>query len=416
MTIRVLYICGVGPFGGSSRSLYEAIKAFPKEKVEPYFIAVRGSALPFYEEVATDVIATTGLTRFDNSRYSYYRGTRWLVLLRELWYLPFTLVAILRAKLRWRHVDVIHANEFMAIVPLLIAKRVFRAPIVMHVRALVRKDERSLRCRWLNARMVKDIDAVVAIDQNVRATLPPEAPICVVHNSFTPKRAPNPDPALLRKLGSLRSTSLKIGFIGNLHLVKGLFDLLEAAKIVRASGRDVEFVIAGGATGNDRGLKAWALEKLGLAQDIQSGLIEQIARYQLSDTFHLLGATSDIQCVFESIDVLCFPSHYDAPGRPMFEAAFSGVPSITTVTDPRPDTLVPGETGLAVPGRDPAKLAEAILYFADNPSEVERMGANARRLAERNFDASTNAAELLAVYSRILRSVGRNTSSVFAKS
>src|SRR6185369_9592955 len=128
--IRVLYICGVGPLGGSSRSLYEAIKAFPKEKVEPYFIAVRGSALPFYQEVAADVITTSGLTRFDNSRYSYYRGMRWLVLLRELWYLPFTLAAILRAKLRWGHVDVIHANEFMAIVPLLIAGRVFRAPIV----------------------------------------------------------------------------------------------------------------------------------------------------------------------------------------------------------------------------------------------------------------------------------------------
>ena len=83
MTIRVLYICGIGPFGGASRSLYEAVKAMPKESVEAYFIGVHGSALPFYKEVATDMFATTGLTGFDNSRYSYYRGIRWLVLLRE---------------------------------------------------------------------------------------------------------------------------------------------------------------------------------------------------------------------------------------------------------------------------------------------------------------------------------------------
>jgi glycosyltransferase involved in cell wall biosynthesis len=416
MTMRVLYICGIGPFGGASRSLYEAIKAMPKESVEAYFIGVHGSALPFYKEVATDIVATIGLTRFDNSRYSYYRGIRWLVLLRELSYLPFTLVTILRAKLRWGHVDVIHANDIMAIVPLLIARRVFRAPIVLHVRSLVRVEEKSLRCRWLNARLVQDAEAVVAIDDNVRATLPAEAKVDVIHNSFTPKRALKPDPVILRKLESLRPTSLKIGFIGNLLHVKGLFDLLESAKIVRAAGRDVEFVIVGGVTRPDRGLKAWLLGKFDLAQDIQSSLIEQIARYGLSDTFHLLGATNDIQCVFESIDVLCFPSHYDAPGRPVFEAAFSSVPSITAVTNPRPDTLVQGETGLAVPVRDPAKLAEAILYFADSRSEVERMGANARRLAEQNFDPSTNAAKLLAVYSRVLRAVSRNTSSVFAKS
>jgi glycosyltransferase involved in cell wall biosynthesis len=416
MTMRVLYICSIGPFGGSSRSLYEAIKAMPKETVEAYFIGVHGSALPFFEEVATDMVATTGLTGFDNSRYSHYRGMRWLVLLRELFYLPFTLVAILRAKLRWGHVDVIHANEIIGIVQLLIAGRVFRAPIVLHVRSLVRVEERSLRCRWLNARLVQDVDAVVAIDDNVRATLPAEAEVDVIHNSFTPKRAPQPDPVILGKLESLRPTSLKIGFIGNLLHVKGLFDLLEAAKIVRAAGRDVEFVIVGGATRPDRGLKAWLLGKLGLAQDIQSDLIEQIARYELSDTFHLLGATSDIQCVYESIDVLCFPSHFDAPGRPVFEAAFSSVPSITAVTNPRPDTLVPGETGLAVPGQDPAKLAEAILYFADNRSEVERMGANARRLAERNFDPRINAEKLLAVYSRVLGAVGGNASNISVKS
>lgn len=415
MTIRVLYICGIGPFGGSSRSLYEAIKAMPNESVEAYFIGVHGSALPFWEEVATDIVATIGLTGFDNSRYSHYRGMRWLVLLRELFYLPFTLVAILRAKRRWGHVDVIHVNEIIGIVQLLIAKSVFRAPIVVHVRSLLRVEEKSLRCRWLNARLVHDVDAVVAIDENVRATLPAEADVDVIHNSFTPKRAPQPDQMILGQLESLRSTSLKIGFIGNLQQCKGLFDLLQAAKIVLAAGRDVEFVIVGGVNRPDRGLNAWLLGKLGLAQSVQSDLMEEIVRHELSDSFHLLGATNDIQCVYERIDVLCFPSHLDAPGRPVFEAAFSSVPSITAVTNPRPDTLVPGETGLAVPGQDPEKLAEAILYFADNPSEIARMGANAKRLAERNFDPRTNAAKLLAVYSRVVRGVASQSQEVMAK-
>jgi glycosyltransferase involved in cell wall biosynthesis len=157
----------------------------------------------------------------------------------------------------------------------------------------------------------------------------------------------------------------------------------------------------GGGTRADRGLKGWLLERLGLAQNIKEGLGELIARYDLTGTFHLLGATSDVQRVYERIDVLCFPSHFDAPGRPVFEAAFSGVPAIVAVSQPRDDTLSDGETGLAVPGQDPARLAEAIAYFADNRAEVERMGAAARQLAVGNFNPLTNAAKLLALYQRV---------------
>jgi N-acetyl sugar amidotransferase len=410
--LRVLYICGIGQFGGAGRSLYEAIKGMPEGSVEAYFIGVRGSVLPFYKEVATDLIMTTGLTRFDHTKCGHYHGVRWLILLRELWHLPFTVAAILRAKLKWKHVDLIHTNEIQEIVPLLIARRLFRAPVVVHVRSLQRVNDKSLRARWLNAHLVRDADAVIAIDDNVRSTLPAEAEVNVIHNSFTPKPTPHSDPVILNKLDALRPTSLKIGFVGNLLHSKGLFDLLEAAKLVREAGRDVEFVVIGGTIRNEKGLQAWLLDKLGLTRNVQSDLIEQIARYDLADNFHLLGATPDIQRVYERIDILCFPSHLDAPGRPVFEAAFSSVASITALDDPRHDTLVPGETCLVVPKQNPAKLAEAIMYFADNRSEVKRMGANARRLAEKNFDPRKNGEKLLTLYSRVLGANGRDPNRV----
>ena len=56
------------------------------------------------------------------------------------------------------------------------------------------------------------------------------------------------------------------------------------------------------------------------------------------------------------------------------------MPSIVAVTNPRPDTLVPGETGLAVPGKDVRALANALMYCADRREEVKRMGANAGNL------------------------------------
>ena len=400
--MRVLVIDGVGPFGGASRSLYEALRALPAGQVDVRFVAVQGTVVPFYAEVSSGLIAARGLSRFDNTRYSYYRGLRWLVLLREVYHLPYTIAALYGARRRWLSVDLIHANEITEILPALLARWIFRAPVLLHVRSLQRVEPRSMRCRWISRRLRTDIAAVVAIDENVRATLPADVHVDVVHNSFTPLALPTPAARLLAALGALRPASLKIGFIGNLHRSKGIFDLLAAAKTVVDAGLDVEFVVVGGATRSDGGFRQWILGALGLSQDVASQVAGEIASQGLGRHVHLLGATADIQLVYERIDVLCFPSHFDAPGRPVFEAAFSGVPSITAVTTPREDTMIDGQTGIAVPGEDPRRLAAAISYFATHRDEVARMGANARELAARNFEPRQNAEKLLAVYRRVV--------------
>ncbi|QDW39791.1 glycosyltransferase family 4 protein [Bradyrhizobium sp. KBS0727] len=401
--MKVLYLDSDGPLGGASRSLFEVVRPLSAGAVDPYFVAVQGTALNFYSQIAKDMVVTRGLTKFDNTRYSYYRGVRWLILIREMFYFPFTILALLRARARWKTVDVIHVNEVLCIIPGLIARWLFRAPLVVHVRSPTRMDEESIRCRWLFERLRRKAAAIIAINETTRATLPTSLDVDVIQNSFTPKKLARPDEAMQAKLDALRPTSLKIGFVGNLHHSKGLFDLLEAARLVRAAGRDVEYVIVGGVTVVDQGLKARLLDAAGLAQNVQEELAVRVGEEGLSGSFHLLGPTVDIQRVYERIDVIAFPSHFDAPGRPVFEAAFSSVPSIVAVENPFPDTLVDGETGLAIPGRNPQKLAAAIMHLADHPEHVRRMGANARKLAEKNFNPEANARKLLAVYARVVQ-------------
>lgn len=400
--MNVLYLDGVGPFGGASRSLYEVLRALPKEKVRKNFIVARGTVLPYYSELAEDMITVVGLTRFDNTRYSHYRGLRWIVILRELSHLPSTLAALIEARLRWKRVDLIHVNEITEILPAMLAGMLFKAPVVVHVRSVARKDRQSLRCQLLNSVLRKRAAAVIAIDESVRASLPDELVVDVIHNSFTPKYAQNPDSNFLNRLETIGRDSFKIGFVGNLLHSKGLFDLLDAARIVCDKGYEIDFLIVGDVARKDTGLNAWLLAKLGLAQDIKTELVEKIEQYGLSSRFHLLGATDDIQRAYEKFDVLCFPSHYDATGRPVFEAAFSGVPSIVAVNSPKPDTLIHMETGFAVPPRDPQKLAEAIEYFVSMPTEAKRMGRNARELAETNFSPVKNADLLYQLYKRVV--------------
>lgn len=400
--IRVLYIDGVGPVGGASRSLFESMKAMQSEDVERFFVVQRGTILDFYAPLAQGVVAARGLTRFDNTRASYYRGRRWIIVLRELFHFPFTILALLRARAQFPQPDLIHCNEVTEVIPALIAKKLFGAPLVVHVRSLQRSDPSSKRTRWLQDTLARHADAVVAIDQTARSTLPAHLPVDVIHNSFTPSYSGEPDGDYLRPLNLLRPTALKIGFVGNLHWQKGLFELCEAAKIAKDAGADVQYVIVGGSTISTRGVFAWALQAIGLAQNVGDRLPTLLAKLGLEDDFFLLGHTRDIQRIYERLDVLAFPSHYDAPGRPVFEAAFAGVPSIVAVRNPLPDTVRDGITALAVPEPDPELIAGAILRLDSDRAAVTQMGEAARMLAHENFVPRRNAAKLLAVYKRVI--------------
>jgi hypothetical protein len=92
--MKVLYIDGDGPLGGASRSLYELVNQLKPLGVRPYILVARGTVVSYYSKLAEEIITTYGLTRFDNTKYSHYRGVRWIIVLRELLRLPFTLTSI----------------------------------------------------------------------------------------------------------------------------------------------------------------------------------------------------------------------------------------------------------------------------------------------------------------------------------
>lgn len=390
----------IGAFGGASRSLTEAVAAFPPGQVAPHFVCARGSVEPYFAALGP-VVTAHGLSQFDNTRYSYYRGLRWLVALRELAYLPATVLALRRARAEWGSVELIHVNEFTGLIPWWLARRWFKAPVVVHVRSVARNTPGSLRTRLVNWMLRTQAEAVVAIDETVRASLPADLSVKVIHNAFTPHRVPANAPPLKLPVG-LRPESFKVGFVGNLLKVKGIHELVVAARILADRALDVEFIIVGDDAASSKGLKSSILRALGLQQNVKAEVVEEIGRQGLAGRFHMLGFTSRISEAYGLMDVLCFPSHYDAPGRPIFEAAFAGIPSIVALLKPKSDTLVDGTTGLAVPPRDAPALADAIERLAQDRTGATRMGIAAKAMAEANFDPQRNAVELLAVYRQVL--------------
>lgn len=400
--LSVLYVHHTGAFGGASRSMLELIEGFPPRGVVARLITQDGSVARIFAGRGVDVITAAGITQFDHTRFNYYRGWRWLVLVREAVYLPFTLLALLRARMRWKDIDLIHVNEVVALAAVVLGKMLFRCPVVVHVRSVQEMRRGRLRGRFISWVLRRYADAVIAIDETVRRSLPPGVAAQVVHNAYSPRSARAGTSAAGRPVPPRSPGILRVAMVGSPLAFKGVREFVEAARLCRERGLAVEFLMVGIEAGEQPDLAKRLLRAVAFTHDAGGDVRRLIEEHALNDRVRLAGFTPDIDEVYREIDVLCFPSHLDAVGRPVFEAAFWKVPSIVAVRDPQPDTMVHRETGLCIESGNPRAIADAVEYFCLNRPEIARMGESAHRLAIENFDGRKNAARVLDIYLRTL--------------
>ncbi len=150
--------------------------------------------------------------------------------------------------------------------------------------------------------------------------------------------------------------------MGNLIREKGVFILLEAAKIVAAKRSDVRFVFGG----------AWFR-----AEDERAAR-EFVAQNKLEETVEFVGPVSGPakwRLVFRS-DILAFPTfyYYETMGLVLLEAMQAGLPVVATRRASIPEMIEDGVNGWLVEEQDPDGLAGRILELADNPAIRKRMG------------------------------------------
>jgi glycosyltransferase involved in cell wall biosynthesis len=391
--ITVLYVHHAAPFGGASRSLLELIQSFQSGTVLPLVLTRRGQFQKILEDAGLSVMGSGGISQFDNTRYSHYRGWRWIVLLRELVYLPTTLTGLLAAKRKWGRVDLVHINDVTLLPAIWLAKRLFGCPVIVHVRS-VQQPLQGWRGRLISGVLRDSAARLIAIDETVKASLNLSLPAVVIHNGlrvFPGKQAP-----------AVSRARFTVGMVGGLSRAKGCLEFVEAAALCKAQGVEIRFVFVGQSMRGKSPVKDFLLRRLGLSQEIEKQLRSRIKIMGLMDAFEFWPFTTELENVYRQFDVVCFPSHFDAPGRPIFEAAFFGVPSIAALTRPMSDTVIDGVTGLAVRPHEPAQLAEAILYLYANPEKRIELGRNAEKLARTHFDASNNAIKVLDIYRSVL--------------
>ena len=177
-----------------------------------------------------------------------------------------------------------------------------------------------------------------------------------------------------------------VSFAARLLNDKGVWEFVEAARLLQARGLDARFWLIGAADpGNpssvsDKDLAAWRDE----------GIVE------------LLGHRPEIPTLFAQSHIVVLPSYREGLPKVLIEAAACGRAVTTTNVPGCRDAIEPDQTGLLVPVRDPHALADSIQRLIEAPDLRRRMGAAGRALAEREFAIGQVVEAHLALYRELL--------------
>ena len=160
-------------------------------------------------------------------------------------------------------------------------------------------------------------------------------------------------------------------FVGRLLRDKGIYEFVEAAKIVKRKNPDVEFWILGGYDSNPTSVKESEMNSW-----IDSGLVKYFGRQ------------ADVLPFYQGSSVFVLPSYHEGTPRTCLEAMAVGRPTITTDAPGCKETVINGKTGFLVPIKDSVSLANKMEHFISNPQEKVEMGNNALAFVKEKYDVN----------------------------
>ncbi|BEI12342.1 glycosyltransferase family 4 protein [Edwardsiella ictaluri] len=157
--------------------------------------------------------------------------------------------------------------------------------------------------------------------------------------------------------------------ISRLLIDKGVREYVQAASYVKNIYPNVRFDFIGGLDDNLGGVKK-----------------EDLAEWVKKGDVNFKGVSNNIPDVLKNTSVFVLPSYREGVPRSTQEAMAIGRPIITTNVPGCKETVINGVNGFLIPPWDGQTLAEKMIYFIENKSEIERMGKESRIIAERKFD------------------------------
>ncbi|HEY3248027.1 MAG TPA: glycosyltransferase family 4 protein [bacterium] len=321
------------------------------------------------------------------------------------WRHPVALVHLLRL-LRRRRFDVVHVHNPVAQVLGRIAARLAGVPVIIYTsHGFQFHESRPPLARWAILQLERLLgryattelftqsieDAHTAVEQGIM----PADRVVWIGNGVDLESFARPMDALRVRAGlGMSARDRVVGFVGRLVREKGIVELIEAMAAVRRAVPAVRLLVVGDTLASDRDSGAKAI------------VAAAIDRAGLSDAVVFAGFRDDIAELLSAMDVFTLPSWREGMPRSIIEAMASGLPVVATDIRGCREEVVAEQTGLLVPVKDAAALADALIRLLSEPALAARMGREGRRRAVEMFDERVVYARQLAVYEKLLAASG----------
>ncbi len=294
--------------------------------------------------------------------------------------------------LRRERFDVLHAHKFGSNLWGTVIGRVCRVPVVIAHEHTWTYEGDPLRV-WLDGnvtgRLATRYVAVSAADRErmVRIEGVSRDKVVVIPATVhIPSLGGTGTGDVRAELGLAADTPL-IAVVAVLRPQKALSVLLEAHALVLRRIPGAHLVIAGDG-------------------ECRQELEQRSRELALDGTVHFLGRRSDVDSILAAADVAALSSDFE--GTPLFiaECMANHTPVVATAVGGVPEVIEDGSTGLLVPPRDPAALANGLTRLLSGPAERERIAEEAYRCLDR-FTLDAVAARFGELYETLVRERGR---------
>jgi glycosyltransferase involved in cell wall biosynthesis len=305
--------------------------------------------------------------------------------------------------------DVVFATStpLTVAIPGYIASRWHRRPYVFEVRdpwpdaafqmgALAPTSFVGRAAKWLERFTYRKADAVIALSPGmvdfVLAEDTDPAKVHMIPNcSDTDLFHPGPKDREVVERYELEG-KVVVGYTGAIGPSNAVHVIAEAARLLKERGRDDIVVLIAG-DGKCRPEIERMKADLGLDNVVLAGSISK-------DRMPALLRTCDILLAH----LAKVPVLYTGSPNKLFDALSTGRPIIVNSPGWTKPLVVDNDAGLFVDPEDAPQLADAIEALASNPAMRERMGTNARRVADERFNRDDQADRLIGVLADVVSS------------
>ncbi len=173
--------------------------------------------------------------------------------------------------------------------------------------------------------------------------------------------------------------------VGRLDYAKGMFDLIQCAKLVCNKNDEVIFIIAG---------KGPACKKLQYEVKLL-GIEHKVKFLGHCNREKIVGLN-------QNSTVTLIPSHHEGLPTTLLEAMACGSPVIATRISGNTDVIESEVNGILIPPKSPKIMAETIVNLLTNDQHRWELGKNARKTIEEKYTWDIISNEYLKCYNSVI--------------